>query len=605
MTQEEFNQISSKVPVQPGIYKYFDSSGKLIYVGKAKNLKKRVSSYFYKTISNQKTIELVKKIKEIEFTIVDTEEDAFFLESSLIKEYQPHYNINLKDGKGYPYVVIKNESFSRVFFTRKKINDGSQYFGPYSSIQNAKEIIEFVKQIFPFRTCTLNLSSNNITKKKFKVCLEYHLGNCKGPCEGLQNIEDYNQGLSQLKSLLKGNLHPLLNDLKNKIKEHSFKLEYEKAAFYQSKVNLLSAYQSKSAVVNTSIGETDVFSIVEEGNLAYVNYLSVNNGSIIRTKTIFIEKKLDETAEQVLSIAILQLRNNFESNAKEIIVPFEMHYPENGIKITFPKSGDKKKLLELSQKNVNYFLSEIAHQKRLHLEDKNDKERELLLADLQLKLRLSKIPRHIECFDNSNLQGSNAVAAMVCFKDGIPSKNDYRRFKIKTVVGIDDFSSMKEIVFRRYNRIIKENEPLPDLVIIDGGKGQLNAALEAINELGIVGKTTLVGLAKNKEELFFAKDQESILLEWNSDCLKFIRRIRDEVHRFGITFHRNTRSKNALENELESISGIGESTANELLKKYKSLKKVSTAPFNELVELIGKSKAEIITTYFKKKSLNI
>ena len=605
MTQEEFNQISSKVPVQPGIYKYFDSSGKLIYVGKAKNLKKRVSSYFNKTISNQKTIELVKKIKEIEFTIVDTEEDAFFLESTLIKEYQPHYNINLKDGKGYPYVVIKNENFSRVFFTRKKINDGSQYFGPYSSILNAREIIEFVKHMFPFRTCTLNLSSNNITKKKFKVCLEYHLGNCKGPCEGLQSLEEYNEGLSQLKSLLKGNLHPLLNDLKNKIKEHSSVLEFEKAAFYQSKVNLLSAYQAKSAVVNTSIGETDVFSIVEEGNLAYVNYLSVNNGSVIRTKTIFIEKKLDETAEQVLSIAILQLRKNFESNAKEIIVPIEIRYPEKDIKITYPKSGDKKKLLELSQKNVNYYLSEIAHQKRLHLEDKNDKERELLLADLQLKLKLSKIPRHIECFDNSNLQGSNAVAAMVCFKDGIPSKNDYRRFKIKTVVGIDDFSSMKEIVYRRYNRIIKESEPLPDLVIIDGGKGQLNAALEAINELGIVGKITLVGLAKNKEELFFAKDQQSILLEWNSDSLKFIRRIRDEVHRFGITFHRNTRSKNALENELETISGIGESTANELLKTYKTIKKVSTAPFNELAELIGKNKAEIITNYFKKKSLNI
>jgi excinuclease ABC subunit C len=601
MNQEEFIQISSKIPVLPGIYKYFDSTDKLIYVGKAKNLKKRVSSYFNKTITNQKTIELVKKIDHIEFTIVDTEEDAFFLESSLIKEYQPHYNINLKDGKGYPYVVIKNESFSRVFFTRKKINDGSEYFGPYSSILNAREIIEFVKQVFPFRTCTLNLSSNNISKKKFKVCLEYHLGNCKGPCEGLQSQEEYLEGLSQLKSLLKGNLQPLLIDLKNKIKEHTSKLEFEKAAFYQNKIYLLSAYQAKSAVVNTKIGETDVFSIVEEGNLAYVNYMSVNNGNIIRTKTIFIEKKMEETVEQVLSYAISQLREDFKSNAKEIIVPFEIHYPEKEIKTTYPKSGDKKKLLELSQKNANYFLNEIAHQKRLHLEDKNNDEREQLLVELQLNLRLTKIPRHIECFDNSNLQGSNAVAAMVCFKNGLPFKNDYRRFKIKTVSGIDDFSSMKEIVFRRYSRIIKENAPLPDLIIIDGGKGQLNAALQSIKELGIIGKTTLVGLAKNKEELFFANDQESILLEWNSDSLKMIRRIRDEVHRFGITFHRNLRSKNALENELETIIGIGDTTAKLLLSSYKSVKKISSVSFEELKNLIGNNKAEIITNYFKNK----
>ena len=584
MNQKEFSLLSSKIPLLPGIYKYFDSTNKLIYVGKAKNLKKRVSSYFNNNISNQKTIELVKKINSIEFTIVDTEEDAFFLESSLIKEYQPHYNINLKDGKGYPYVVIKNENFSRVFFSRKKINDGSQYFGPYSSISNAKEIIEFVKQMFPFRTCTLNLSPKKIIKNKYKVCLEYHLGNCKGPCEGLQSIEEYNEGLSQLKSLLKGNLQPLLNDLKNKIKEHSSNLEFEKAAFFQNKINLLSVYQAKSTVVNTKIAETDIFSIVEEGNLAYINYLFVNNGSVVRTKTIFVEKKLDETAEQVLPFAIAQLRDNFESNAKEIIVPFDIKYPE---------------LLELSQKNVNFFLTEIAHQKRLHLEDKNDEEREKLLTELQLNLRLSKIPRHIECFDNSNLQGSNAVAAMVCFKDGMPSKNDYRRFKIKTVVGIDDFSSMREIVYRRYYRVLKENEVLPDLIIIDGGKGQLNAALESIDELGIRGKVTLVGLAKNKEEIFFANDKESILLDWNSDTLKLVRRIRDEVHRFGITFHRNTRSNNAIKNELESIPGIGTSSADLLLKKFKSVKKIKDAAENELIELVGKSKTELIKRYLK------
>ncbi len=600
MTQEEFSKISQNIPTNPGVYKYFDSSNKLIYVGKAKQLKKRVSSYFNKTISNQKTIELVKKIHTIEFTIVDHEEDAFFLESSLIKTYQPHYNINLKDDKNYPYVVIKNERFPRVFFSRKKIKDGSLYFGPYSSINNAREIVEFIKQYFPLRNCKLNLSETNITKKKFKVCLEYHLGNCKGPCEGLQTKEEYDEGILQLKSLLKGNLTPLLTELKNKVAVQSAALEFEKAANYQNKILQLQQYQAKSTVVNTSIGSTDVFTILEEGDIAYVNYLAVNNGSIIHTKTITLEKKLDEAPNEVLRFAILQLRQLYNSDAKEIVVPFLIDYPERNIIITIPKTGDKKKLLDLSQKNADYFKRELKTKKMLLLEEKNSVEMEEILQRLQDDLQLKKVPAHIECFDNSNLHGTNAVAAMVCFKNGIPSKKDYRRFIIKTVEGIDDFASMKEIVTRRYKRMNEEGEDFPDLTIIDGGKGQLNAALSAIESLGLKGKLTLVGLAKNKEELFFAGDTESIQLPWNSDSLKLIRRIRDEVHRFGIGFHRDKRSESAITNELESIEGIGKATVEILLKKYKSVKKIKLLELSELEKCIGNKKAGILYNALKK-----
>ncbi|MBP9099296.1 MAG: excinuclease ABC subunit C [Ferruginibacter sp.] len=594
MTQQEFSSIAASIPALPGIYKYYNEAGDLIYVGKAKHLRKRVSSYFSKTFTTYKTAELVKRIRKIEFTIVNSEQDAFFLENSLIKEYQPLFNINLKDDKTYPYIVVKNEPFSRVFFTRKNINDGSQYFGPYTSVNKVKDLLGFIKQNIPLRTCKLNLSKSNIEKKKFKVCLEYHLGNCKGPCENLQTREDYDEGLERLKHLLKGNLSPVLQEFKKQLKFHSNNLEFEKAAIYKNKIEHLQQYQSKSMVVNTKTGTVDIFSILDEAEQSYVNYLAVNNGSIIQTKTIIIEKKLNEPKEEILNFAIRQIRETFNSEAKEIIVPFEINYPEEGILVTVPRFGDKKKLLELSEKNVNYFKVEINSKKALNLHEKTADQKKEVLLQLQEDLHLPELPRHIECFDNSNLHGTNAVAAMVCFIDGQPSKKDYRHYNIKTVTGINDFASMQEVVYRRYKRLIDENKPLPELVIIDGGKGQLSASLESIRSLNLDGKTTLVGLAKNKEELFFAGDTSSLQLNWNSDSLKLIRYIRDEVHRFGISFHRAKRSKAAIENELEKIPGIGKATADQLLKKFRSVKNVKATSFSELEEVIGKSKAAIV-----------
>ena len=594
MNAKDFSAIASTLPTAPGIYKYFDAANQLIYVGKAKHLRKRVSSYFFKNLQSYKTIELVNRIERIEFTIVNSEQDAFLLENSLIKEYQPLFNINLKDDKTYPYIIVKNERFPRVFFTRKKINDGSQYFGPYTSVGKVREMVDVIKQNIPLRTCKLNLSENNIQKKKFKVCLEYHLGNCKGPCEGLQAIEDYNEGLQQLKHILKGNVSPVLQHFKNKVKESSLNMEFEKAAFYQSKIVHLQKYQAKSEVVNTNTGTIDVFSIIEEGDQAFVNYLAISNGSIIQTKTITLQKKLEESPAEVLCFAIAEIRQTFASDATEIIVPFAIDYPERDLIITVPKAGDKKKLLELSQKNVDYFNEELHAKKLLKLEDKTSDEKSRVLLQLQKDLYLKELPLHIECFDNSNFQGSYPVAAMVCFKNGEPSKKDYRHYNIKTVEGINDFASMAEVVYRRYSRLIAENTVMPQLVIIDGGKGQLSAALESIEKLGITGKITLVGLAKNKEELFFAGDTSSLQLPWDSESLKLIRRIRDEVHRFGITFHRNKRSTGTFKNELEGIKGIGKQTADILLNEFRSVTKIKEKTVDELQKVIGKKKAEIL-----------
>lgn len=601
MTSKDFSVISSTIPLSPGIYKYFDSGNQLIYVGKAKQLRKRVSSYFNKNLQSYKTVELVNRIHRIEFTIVNSEQDAFLLENSLIKEYQPLFNINLKDDKTYPYIVVKNERFPRVFFTRRKINDGSQYFGPYTSVGKVRDLLDVIKQNIPLRTCKLNLTQNNINKKKFKVCLEYHLGNCKGPCEGLQSTDDYNEGIQQLKHVLKGNVYPVIQHFKVLVKEHSQKMEFEKASFYQSKIEHLQQYQSKSEVVNTNTGTIDVFSIIEEGDQAFVNYLAVNNGSIIQTKTITLLKKLEESPEEVLSFAIAQLRQTFVSEAKEIIVPFEIEYPETGILLTIPKAGDKKKLLELSQKNVDYFKEELHAKKLLKLEEKTMDEKGRVLLQLQKDLHLKQLPIHIECFDNSNFHGSYPVAAMVCFRDGEPSKKDYRHYNIKTVTGINDFASMSEVVLRRYQRLVAENKDLPQLIIIDGGKGQLSAALESIQQLGLTGKTTLVGLAKNKEELFFSGDTSSLQLPWDSESLKLIRRIRDEVHRFGITFHRNKRSKGTFKNELEDIKGIGKQTADLLLNEFRSVTKIKEKTLEQITNLIGKRKAELLIKGLKEK----
>jgi len=598
MTQTDFQNMAPTIPVQPGIYKYYDSKNELLYVGKAKNLRKRTSSYFTKTFTNYKTHELVQRIHRIEFTIVHSEQDAFLLENSLIKQFQPRFNIDLKDDKSYPFIVIKNEPFPRVFLTRRKIKDGSQYLGPFTSVSKVRELINFVKANIQLRTCKLNLTEPNIKKGKFKVCLEYHLGNCKGPCEGFQTIQNYDENLQQLKNILKGNLTPVIHHFKNEMKGYASSLEFEKADIVRKKIHHLENYEARSVVVSRQLTNADVFSLLRDGNEAYVNYLMVQNGTIVQTHTSKLEIPLEETDEDILAFAIAQLRSSFNSLASEIVIPFPINFPESGITLTVPKGGDKKKLLELSETNVNYFLKEINKRKMLKLEGKDDLERKNNLVQLQKDLQLPGIPIHIECFDNSNFQGSYPVSAMVCFVDGMPSKKDYRHYNVKTVEGINDFATMKEVVYRRYKRLTEEKKPLPQLIIIDGGKGQLHAALESLHELKLIGQMTVIGLAKNEEEIFFSGDKESVRLPYNSESLKLIRRIRDEVHRFGITFHRAKRSKGTFVNELENIKGIGKNTADQLLITFKSVRNIKNLSEEELIKEVGNTRAKLIWNFF-------
>lgn len=602
MEQEAFQQIVQTIPTEPGIYKYFDSKKELLYVGKAKNLRKRVSSYFNKTLQNYKTYELVRRIQSMEFTLVNSEQDAFLLENSLIKQYQPRFNINLKDDKSYPFIIIKKEHFPRVFLTRRKINDGSEYLGPFTSVARVRELIDFIKANVQLRTCKLNLTPSNIIKKKFKVCLEYHLGNCKGPCEGLETEEEYAEDLRKLKNILKGNLGPVMNGFRQEMKEAAVNMAFEKAEIIRKKIEHLENYQSRSVIVNKHIVQADVFTIFRDENVVFINYLMVENGTIVQTLTTEAKPQLEETDAEILSFSIAQLRDRFNSTAPEIILPFPVEFPQEGVLITVPRGGDKKKLLELSQKNVNYYREEAERKKMLHLEKKSPEERIEVLHQLQQDLQLSSLPTHIECFDNSNFQGSYPVSAMVCFRDGVESKKDYRHFNVKTVEGINDFATMKEVVYRRYKRLLEEKMELPQLVIIDGGKGQLSAALESISDLGLRGKLTLVGLAKNEEEIFFAGDQQSLKLPFDSISLKLIRKIRDEVHRFGIRFHRNKRSQGTFKNELENIKGIGKQTADQLLKIFHSVKKIRLATEEELTALIGLTKTKLILDYFQQQS---
>ncbi len=601
MTPEEFRIIAPSIPHQPGVYRYFSKANEIIYVGKAKDLRKRVSSYFNKTFVGYKTHELVKQIHHIEFTVVDSEQDAFFLENSLIKELQPKYNIDLKDDKSFPYIIIKNEPFPRVFLTRRKIKDGSQYLGPFTSVAKVRELLDFIRQHIPLRTCKLPLTEKNIAAGKFKVCLEYHLGNCKGPCEIFQSLADYEEGLQQIKQVLKGRLGGVMQHYKEEMQQYIGQMEFEKAGMVKKKIEHLENYSARSVVVNTGIGDVDVFSFMKYEDLAFINYMMVRNGSIVQAHTLELSPKLDETDAEVLSFGIAQIRSTFQSDAPEIVVPFEMEYFEPNIKLTVAKAGDKKKLLVLSQKNVLIYMHEIKRKKILHLEAKTSDESAQVLVQLQAELQLPQLPVHIECFDNSNFQGSFPVSAMVCFKNGLPSKEDYRKFNVKTVEGINDFATMKEVVNRRYKRLKAEGGSLPQLVIIDGGKGQLSSAMEAIRELELDGKMTLVGLAKNIEELFFTGDSESIKLNYAGDSLNLIRRIRDEVHRFGITFHRQQRSKGTFKNELENITGIGKGTADALIKKFRSVKNVKAAPEGEVEKLIGKAKAVLVKEWFQKK----
>jgi excinuclease ABC subunit C len=602
MTQEQFKSIAPTIPQQPGVYKYFNTAGQIIYVGKAKNLRKRVSSYFNKNLASYKTHELVRQIVRVEFTVVDSEQDAFFLENALIKELQPRFNIDLKDDKSFPYIVIKKEPFPRVFLTRRKINDGSEYLGPFTSVAKVRELISFIKLHIPLRTCKLALTDKNIKAGKFKLCLEYHLGNCKGPCTGLQSAEDYQQGLQRLKQILKGRLGEIIHRYKQQMNEHAANLEFEQAELLRKKLEHLENYRANSVIVSRHITDVDVFTVQKDGDLAFVNYLMVRGGTIVQTHTLQLSPKLDETEAEVLAFAMAHIRHTFASDVPEVVVPTELEYGDPSVTVTLAKGGEKKKLLELSEKNAQVYMAEARQRRMLRLEEKTPEQQQEVLKLLQKSLHLPQVPLHIECFDNSNFQGSYPVSAMVCFKNGMPSKEDYRHFNVKTVTGINDFASMKEAVGRRYARLVKEERSLPQLVIIDGGKGQLSAALEAIAELELTGKLTLVGLAKNEEELFFAGDRESIKLNWSSPELRLVRRIRDEVHRFGITFHRNQRSRGTFKNELEEITGIGKATASVLLRHFKSVKRVKEATLPQLEDVAGKAKAKLVAAYFAEKS---
>ena len=585
----------SVMPGKPGVYQYFDNKGNLIYVGKSKNLKKRVSSYF--TGKNYgKTNILVSKIAEIKHIVVDCESDALLLENNLIKMHRPRYNIMLKDDKTFPWICIKNEPFPRVFSTRNIIHDGSDYFGPYTTGGMVKTLLELLKKLYPLRTCSYKLTPENIKKGKIKVCLEYHLGNCKGPCEGLQSEEKYEKLIKQVKNILKGNIQEVLEYLKKLMREYATGLKYEEADIIKEKIKTLEKYRSRSTIVSLRIKDVDVFSIIENKNRAYVNYLKVIKGAVIQSHTVEIRKKLDETKEEILSIVIIDIMHRFGSKAKELILPFQPDTELKDLKITVPIRGDKKKLLDLSNRNAWYYRSGV--QKLLEGSKKSVRQ-EKKLEQLQKDLRLKKLPIHIECFDNSNIQGTNPVAACVVFRNGIPLKREYRHYNIKTVQGANDYASMGEVVYRRYSRLLNEKKSLPQLVIIDGGKGQLNAAVESLDKLNIRKEVAIIGIAKRLEEIFFPSDPVPLYLDKNSYSLIIIQNLRNEAHRFGISFHRQKRSIKFLGSEIDQIKGIGQGTLKKLFQKFKSIDHIKKADGKELEKIIGKAKTGILLKYFK------
>ena len=583
------------LPNNPGDYQYFDKDDKILYVGKAKNLKKRVSSYFTKSHDNYKTSVLVKKIVSIKHIVVATESDALLLENNLIKKLQPRYNILLKDDKSYPWICIKNEPFSRIFPTRRITKDGSEYYGPYTNFKIVNTILEMIKELYPLRTCNYDLSFGNIKSEKYKVCLEYHIGNCKGPCEGLESLEEYQKQVEAIRQILKGNFKDSLKEFKVQMKAFADDMEFEKAQKVKEKIEVLENYQAKSTVLNPKLSNIDVFSIVSDETMAYINFLQISHGAIVRSHTMEIKKKLNETDEELLELAVVELRERFKLNAKEIILPFPLSLGEN-VKITVPQLGDKRQVLDLSIRNAKYY--RMDQLKQIKIVDP-DRHTNRIMAQMKKDLRLSVEPRHIECFDNSNIQGTNPVAACVVFKDGKPSKKDYRHFNIKTVEGPDDFASMEEVVYRRYKRLLDEKEPLPQLIIIDGGKGQLSSALKSLDVLGLRGKIAIIGIAKRLEELFYPEDPIPLYLDKKSETLKVIQFLRNEAHRFGITHHRDKRSKSALTNSLESIPGIGEKTMIALLKHFKSVKRMQNASEIEISKVVGLSKAKKITEFYK------
>lgn len=594
---DHVRRIIEVLPDKPGVYQYYASDGSLLYIGKAKVLKKRVSSYFSKTHDIARTNIMVRQIADIKYIVVETEFDALLLENNLIKKHQPKYNVNLKDDKTYPWIVIKNEPFPRVFATRRYIKDGSLYFGPYASPPMMYTLLDLIRELFKLRSCSLNLSNDNIAKKKYRVCLEYHIGNCKGPCVGYQIQQNYNESITEIKEILKGNINTVINHLEEQMKLYASRYEFEEAQIYKEKIATLERYKGKSVIVNPNIHNVDVYAIVEETNTAYINFMKVMNGAIVQSHTLEIKKKLEESQAELLGLAIAEMRDRYHSDAREFLLPIEPEIEIPWVTFTIPKIGDKKHLLDLSEKNARYYMKE-----KLDQADKVNPEHriERLMDVMQKDLRLPNKPYHIECFDNSNFQGDYAVSAMSVFKNGRASKSDYRHFNVKTVVGPDDFASMEEVIFRRYKRLLEEEQPLPQLIVIDGGKGQLSAALNSLEKLNLRGKISIIGIAKKLEEIYFPGDPLPMYLDKKSETLKIIQQLRDEVHRFGITHHRNKRSKGVIKTELSDIKGIGESTGDSLLRHFKSVKRIREASLEDLAAIVGKSKGKIVFDYFQK-----
>ncbi len=588
------------LPDRPGVYQYYDKEDKLLYIGKAKNLKKRVASYFTRDGSlTGKVRVLVQKINDIRFIVVDTELDALLLENNLIKKYQPRYNVMLKDDKTYPWICIKNEHFPRIFSTRNRINDGSDYFGPYASGRMMTTVLNLVRQLYPLRNCNLNLSESSIRKQKYKVCLEHHLGNCLGPCEGLESEADYQAKLQEIRSIIKGNISAVKQELTGLMKDYSSKYEFEKAQVVKEKIELLDRYQSKSSVVNPSIHNVDIFTYCEDATSGFVNFMKVVSGCIVQAHTVELKKKLDETPEELLTLAIAELRERFESDAKEIILPFAPEIDMPGITYTIPVRGDKKALLELSERNAKFYMLD-KHKQMERVDPERHSKR--IMEQMQKDLRLKTQPLRIDCFDNSNIQGAYPVAAMVVFTNGKADKQEYRHFNIKTVEGPNDFASMEEIIYRRYKKVMEEEKPLPQLIVIDGGKGQLTSAMASLELLGLRGKVDVIGIAKKLEEIYYPGDPLPLYIDKKSETLRIIQQIRDEAHRFGITHHRKQREKGTIKTELTEIPGVGDSTAQLLLRKFRSVKNIQKAKLEEIQAVVGKAKGKIVFKHFIEQS---
>lgn len=594
---EYLKSLISVLPDKPGIYQFFDNSDTIIYIGKAKNLKKRVSSYFSKQHDQRKTAILVRNIFDIKHMVVTTEQDALLLENNLIKKYQPRYNIRLKDDKSYPWICIKNEPFSRVFKTRDLVKDGSKYFGPYTSVYTVRTLLDLFKSEYKLRTCNYHLTDENIINRKYKVCLEYHIGNCLGPCEGHIGLEKYNEGIDDIENILKGNISGVIKHLENVMQRMAGELNFEEALKIKEKYDSLKRYQSRSTVVSPTITDVDVFSIEEDSKFAYINYLKIIRGAIIQTYTLEIKKILNESTDELLLAGIVDIRQKIFSNAKEIIVPIPLDFVLENVRFIIPQRGEKRSLLELSQRNAKYYRLEKEKQVIL----KNPKVRDdRILNTIKSDLQLSELPVQIECFDNSNLQGSFPVAACVVFINGRPQKKEYRHYNVKTVQGPNDFASMEEIVFRRYSRLLNEEKKLPQLIVIDGGKGQLSSAVTALEKLNLRGKISVIGIAKRLEEIYFPGDSVPIYINKNSETLKIIQQLRDEAHRFGITFHRQKRSKSFISSELNSIPGVGEKTVQKLLSDFKSVKNIKEQEESQLAGSVGNRMAKLIYSYFHK-----